>query len=613
MVNSLTVQSFVAHFDEYVENTRTSRQLAERDRDFFDHKQLSETEAQELRKRGQPDVVFNRIQPKIMYMLGQQRSTRTDPKAYPRSPAHADAAEAITDALRYVDQNADFDTVSSDCFENFIIEGIEAAIVEVNPKTLDIEANYIPWDRFYFDVHSRRPDFSDCTKYGIVIWKDLQEAKLMFPEHAGDFDNMFQDAVQEDTFDDKPKHKLWTDPSRKRVMILQEFFVHDGVWHEVIFCKGTFLKQPQPSAYLDENGEPECPIIAASCFVDRDGKRYGVVRAYIDAQKEINKRRSKALHILNSNQTISEKGSIPDKNEFKRQKNNPAGDMELEPGALTNKKFNFVNNNVELQTHLQFLQESKAEIDAVGANAALTGKQDGAISGRALQARQHGGMVELGLVFDRHRLWERRVYRALWSRIKQFWREEKWIRVTDSDDAPKFVGLNQPVTLGQQVEEHARQTGEQIPLEMMHDPRLNQVVEVRNNIAEIDTDIIIEETQDTVTLQGEMFEMFTNAVTASGQQIPLEVWLELMPNMPNKKFVLDKLKGDPDQQAANQQEAQRQQQMQDAMLQTQMEKEQADIDNKNADTAKKMADTEHIQVETALAVQQPPSGGFFMP
>jgi hypothetical protein len=49
-----------------------------------------------------------------------------------------------------------------------------------------------------------------------------------------------------------------------------------------------------------------------SASVDHDGDRYGFVRNLKSPQDEVNHRRSKALHLLNSRRVVSEKGAVDD-------------------------------------------------------------------------------------------------------------------------------------------------------------------------------------------------------------------------------------------------------------------------------------------------------------
>jgi len=152
------------------------------------------------------------------------------------------------------------------------------------------------------------------------------------------------------------------------------------------------------------------------------------------------------------------------------------------------------------------LAESKQEIDQLGPNASLLGQVQGQQSGRAIMAQQQAGMAELAPLYDSLRDWTLRVYRAMWNRIKQFWTDERWIRVTEDTEAPQFIGINQ--FQGWQVAPN----GQIVPA-------------IENNIAEIDVDIIIEDAPDFITLRHEQFEQLTQMAQA-GVPIPPEMMIE---------------------------------------------------------------------------------------
>jgi hypothetical protein len=78
---------------------------------------------------------------------------------------------------------------------------------------------------------------------------------------------------------------------------------------------------------------------------------------------------------------------------------------------------------------------------------------------------------------------------------------------------------------------------------MQRDPRMGMVVETRNNIAEIDVDILIEEAPDTVTMQQEQFDSLANLLSASAPPPMLKALVELS-LLRNKKRSLDALEGD---------------------------------------------------------------------
>ena len=533
----------IRRFEDFIDSTTDARTKAERDRDYYDGKQWTDAEVAELKKRQQPPVVINRIKPKVDFLLGTERQTRTDPKAFPRTPQHEHDADAATDSIRFVcDQNR-FEYLKSEVFECLTIEGIGAAIIEVEPKAKDIEVviRRIPWDRYYYDPHSRERGFGDKTYDGIVVWMDGAALKRMYPGKESVIDAAFTDAIRDQTFDDKPT-SAWVTSDRKRTRTCEEYYLKDGQWQHCVFTKSGFLVDPEVSQFLDDDGKPCNPIEAISAFVDRDGARYGAVRQFISVQDEINKRRSKALHLMSVRQVITEVGAVADLNKARRELAKADGVVEVTP----NMRFEIAATGDMAAAQFDLLSEAKQEIDAVGANAALQGKQEGSSSGRALQARQQSGLMELGPLFDALRQWQKAVYRQVWNRVRQHWTGEKWVRVTDDEKNLKWVGLNKPITAGEQMIEQMKSQGQQITPEMVQqiamDPRSREVVGVQNQIAELDVDIIVDEAPDTVNIQAEQFELLTQMYQATPNVIPPDLVLE-MSSLRNKDKVLERVRG----------------------------------------------------------------------
>ena len=235
------------------------------------------------------------------------------------------------------------------------------------------------------------------------------------------------------------------------------------------------------------------------------------------------------------------------------------------------------------------------------------GGKGNARSGRQDQIQQQAGLAELAQLYDGHRDWENRVYRQVWNRIKTEWTAEKWIRVTDDKTDLDWVGLNQPVTAGQMLQE-AAQAGDpqaqQVLQQMMQmqDPRLNEVVQVENNVAEMDVDIIIADAPNHATLKQETFEtMMALAERYGPENVPFSVALELS-DLPNKKEAKALLNPpvDPEAQA-------KQQQIQELMFNLEVEGKQADIDTKKARAMKDMEDAQAQNLETQIVQMSYPN------
>lgn len=470
---------------EYLDTNTDARSRAERARDYYDGKQWTQEEIAILKARGQPPIVFNRIKRKVDSILGVERTRRTDPKAYARTPNDQQSADTATEALRFVGDQTRLNTTFSQAFENGMVEGCGAVevIVEAAGDDVDIKVNLIPWEQFIFDPRSIRHDFSDARYLGMLKWMDADDAADIFSDKAEqikkDLETQDRAFVSDQSVEDKPSSGQWIDRRRRRVQVCQLYYKQGGQ-HMYAVVVGNTLVSDEPSYYEDDKRRKVCAIEAFSAYVDRENARYGVVHDMQGPQDEINHRRSKAVHFLHSRRVISQNGAVSDVAAAKREIARPDGWVE----EMMPESIRVLDTAAETTGNLNMLQEAKAEIDLLGPNNALQGKGTEDQSGRAIIAQQQAGLAELAPLYDRFNDFKLRVYRSIWHRIKQFWRAPKWVRITDDPQAPQFIGLNQVQGL---------------------DPMTGQPA-IMNAVAQMDVDIIIETGPDTVTLQGEEFE-----------------------------------------------------------------------------------------------------------
>lgn len=523
MTDGLTLEQFVREFESAEDATMDARKLAERDADYFHEKQWTAEERSALEKRGQPAITFNRIKRKVNSLQGLEKQTRKDPKAFPRNPDDEDAARAATDALRYVCEDSRWDDKRSEAALELAVQGTCAVMVGVKQtkQGFDPDIRRIAWDRFYYDPHSCDFDFADAKFLGVVVWMDLDDAIAAYPDAKDVFESTWKSARDSETYDDRPKWNLWADFKRRRVRLCEHYYRTAEGWKFCIFTKGGFVVEPMDSPYLGDDDLPECPIKAVSLYVDRDNNRYGEVRTMIGPQDEINKRRSKALHLINQRQVRVSPVVGMEPNAVRKELSRPDGVFVGEAGDVE-----ILPTNDMAAANLNLLQEAKAEIDLLGPNAALAGKNEASMSGRAIMAQQQGGMVESATYLDRIRVLSLAVYRSVWCRVRQFWQEERWIRVTDNENNLRFVGLNRPVTM---IQAAAKQMGitkdnlQQQPPEvqqqleiMAQDPRAQMVVGMENSVAELDVDIMVDEGLDTPTVAAEQFDAIIKMLPALG-------------------------------------------------------------------------------------------------
>lgn len=529
----------------------------------------TQTQIEAFRLRKQPVVTYNRISRKIDGVVGLVEKLRQDPKAYPRTPKHEDGAELATAALRYVLDEQEWKAKSPIIAADAATEGIgglEVIIEHGDKGDAEVAFDIVDPDGFFYDPRSYRLDFTDARFMGVGKWVDVDQAKEMFPDKAQDIDAAMDGGELSSNSD---RDQKWFASETGRVRIVDHWYIHKGQWCYCIYIGS--MKLTEGKSYLkDEKGRPMCKYVMFSANVDHDGDRYGFVRQLKSAQDEINARRSKGLHELNTRRIIAEVGAFDNIEEARREAARPDGIVLRNRGAEAT--FDDAAKAANMQGQLEFLQEAKNEIENFGPNPALVGQGIESKSGRAIQLMQQAGIAELGPYIIGYRGWKIRVYRALFNAIQQHWNAERWIRVTDNDGVAQFVQIN----------------GISI------DPATGQPTMV-NAIGSLDVDIIIDEGADSINMMADAYDTLT-VLASKGAMIPPQVLIELSPlDSSVKKRLMEIMQ--------QSQQANPAQQLEMMAGQAKVEQTQADAGLKKAQTIKTMMEAQAGPVPQGAAPQ----------
>lgn len=452
-----------------------------------------------FRQRRQPIVTFNPGARKINAIVGLLERQKQDPRGFPRTPQHEDGAELATAVLRYVCDQQQWAALSPRCGLSGAVDGIggvEITIERGDRGDPEIGLNDVDSSSFFYDPRSLRDDFSDARYMGVGKWLDLDAAIDLFPDKEEELRESVSsgyDLTSDPASDDK---WITTEGGTKRLRLVDHWYISKGQWRWCLYTGAVLLDEGE--SYLkDEKGDTFCRYIMFSANVDQDGDRYGFWRMMKSAADEINMRRSKGLHLLNSRRIIIEDGSGLDVEEVRREAARPDGVIRY-PAGTQPPEFDDNAKSAELSGQVNFLQDARAEIDNIGFNPALmgTGVQD--MSGRAIALQQQAGIAELGPYMLAYRGWKLRVYRAIWNAVRQHWTSERWIRVTDNENVAQFIGINQPA-----VDEYGQP---------MVGPDGQPMLQ--NAIGELDVDIILDEGPDTINAQQDTHETLKQILPA---------------------------------------------------------------------------------------------------
>lgn len=581
----LTLENYRRMFADSRDLLSPNRQEQQVDDDYYHGTQLTSAELATLNERKQPTGIFNRFRKSINGTLGVIESGATDPRAYGRNPGvDEDGADVVTKTLRYASELNDFDDLRLACAYDYLVPGHCAVLVEVDddkkPKLTQIR-----WEEFFFDPRSRKRDFSDARYMGIAKWMYADDVSALYPAKKSDIDGAFTDTLgstvgfADETFQDRPRDGLsnWIDLKLRRLMVVEMYHRVDGAWNRCVFFGGGIL-EAGASPYQDDKKRPDNAIVAMSCYVDKDNNRTGIGRDLRAPQDEFNKRRQKLLHQLNNRQL-----QASDPNSFMPIDADEARAEAARPDGIIPPGWVPVNQNDLASGQFNLLSLAESELDRQGPNPAILARGASSASGRSKQVDQQAGLTEDALVYKGLHNWEVRVYRAIWDRCRQFWTAPDYIRVTDDNGAPQFIGINQP------------QVGQQIVPGPDGMPTVQQVVLGYDNaLAEMDVDIILDTVPDMAVLAQEQFQTLSQLAEMYGpQEVPFDDLLELS-QIPDKRRIIEKRKARQDQ--MQQQQAQEQQMQQAGAA--------AEIQKTGAQAAESAAKADKISTDAAWTKQQ---------
>jgi hypothetical protein len=469
------------------------------DEDYYDGIQLSEEELQILHERGQPPTVYNVLAVSLNWIFGSEKRGRTDDKILPRGKEDSKPAERKSKYMKYLSDVNRAGFHRSAGFEDAAKVGVgwlECGLQDEDDGEPIFERSE-SWRNVIWDSAGSKITQDDWRYLFRIRWVDEDVAKSMFKHIPGAVDKIDR-SVQESSvltgYDgvdgdvamdqgevdrDTATGRSMSEFKRRRVRLIQAEYrnpedvekLRGGPFNGQIYdendprhkeqvdtgaaklVKKTMMRMrlaimtpkeilyDAPSIYR-HNTFTLTPIW---CFRrGRDGMPYGFVRNLRPIQDGVNKRASKALHILSNNKTIIEEGALSSEQtieEFLVEKNRADGNIVVKNGAIDKVRFN-VDRGMD-QAHMQLMAHDVGMIQQVGGvTDELMGRKTNAVSGVAVQARQEQGSLATSGPFDNLRLAHQIHGEKKLSLVEQFATEQKQFRITNMRGAPEFVTMN---------------------------------------------------------------------------------------------------------------------------------------------------------------------------
>jgi len=464
------------------------------DEDFYDNIQWTAEDTQTLRDRGQMPLVYNVISSSVNWVIGTEKRGRTDYKILPRRKDASKPAERKSQLLKYLSDVNRTPFHRSRAFEDCVKVGI--GWVEDGVQDDDdgepVFTRYESWRNILWDSSCTEKDLTDCRYIFRTKWVDLDIAESMFPERIGllresssDGDHYGLDNQGDDAMDSQELEREQYSSSRSingaarrdRVRLIECWYrepkkvkrisggefagevVEDernlapGHSEDVeagraVVVEKTMMRMhvaiftSQGMLYYGESPyrHNQFPFTPMWCYRrGRDGMPYGMIRGMRDIQQDINKRASKALHILSTNKVIMDEGAVEDIDEFREEVSRP-------DAVIVKKQGKELNINAERELAAPHLELMSRSISMIQTQSGVTdenmGRATNATSGRAITARQDQGSLATAGIFDNLRFAVQVQGEKQLSLVEQYFSEQKEFRITNMRGTPEYITIN---------------------------------------------------------------------------------------------------------------------------------------------------------------------------
>lgn len=465
------------------------------DHDFYDNTQWNATDKAEVEGRGQMALSYNEVAPMADWLIGTERRSRVDWNVLPRTEDDVELAAVKKDVLKFVSDVNRVPFQRSRAFADCIKGGVgwldDGARDDPTKDVLYSKTE--DWRNVIHDSDSYELDLSDARYVFRWRWVDADVAAMMFPDRRDQILRAVQEHSQHGflTFQDDELTMEGTDSSpsgtlysgsntvgakRNKVRLIEAQYrkpvsvkiITDGAHKGAIFDErdqtlvdavklrgGSIIDRVMMRVHVAVFTETDMLSMDPSVYRhnsfsltplwcyrrNRDRMPYGVIRRVRDVQQDLNKRASKALHMLNTNQIIADKGAVDDWDEAADEVSRPDGVIVKNAGKVF--EIHRDSEGATGQVQMMTLQAQSIQKSA-GVAQENMGRQTNAVSGEAIKARQLQGSVVTTEPFDNLRLATQIQGEKQLSLSEQFYSEPKVIRLTGHKGKIKWVKINQP-------------------------------------------------------------------------------------------------------------------------------------------------------------------------
>lgn len=590
------MERFTDWFRDSVSYMSIWREKARESYAFVEGKQWSEGDIKVMRERGEPPVTINKIKPLINMLSGYQRNNRYDIDFLPRTNDDAKLCDVRKAMTKYVMDRSSYDTEESSAFINGCICGFGWFEVgykqddDLNGEGEAFVRSESPFN-IYIDPEAKKLDYSDCKYIIRARWVNKDELCEIYPEFKDQILAKTYEYDKNEEQDMQNNDRVFYQRDSKKLRLCECWYkqrVHQTTYllpdgTTIVIPEGEnipleqlmMLEQTAANKTVDTTSQVrvcvffddvkledmespyehgEFPFVPYPVYhYDETELPLGLVDAAKDVQRDLNKRRTEFLSIINKS---SRGGWMYTREGMNVKQAHNFSKNAAKPGSMN--EVTDLNQIREItppnppMSILQALQEAANDMQEVtGINESMMGvDMPNSASGRAIELRQKQAITHLMPLFDGLRQAKKEIAYRLWGRrghkgvIPQFYTEEKVYRIEGKNGGYEFLPVNQKQAV------------------MTNDPLMPVITQTLNDLSQGEFDVVIADVSASATMRDAQFWALCDAVSKLG--IPGDMVFDMLidlSNVPNKEDIIQRWQ-QRQQQQTQAAEAQQQQQLQ---------------------------------------------------
>tara|TARA_R100001530_G_scaffold129206_1_gene99417 strand:+ start:2549 stop:4462 length:1914 start_codon:yes stop_codon:yes gene_type:complete len=478
-----TYNNFIVIWDKWIKE-------ADSDMRFVLGDQWSSAEKGYLKSKRRNAFVFNKIKRIIKIISGYQRKNRLSYKVDPNENSDTEDASIWSQTLQYIMKHCQGYNVMSDAFEQGALKtglNLVEPWLDFSTDPLNGELKYtrIPHNRFLLHPSFTRRDLSDCPEILRREWITKSAAKSIAPFFAGEIDKLKPMRPAQDNkyitsnFNENLlKHELlrydehWQRVSKPVIVFFDvntnRMHRFDGTEKEANDISKEFPslekikrfeRDVEVTIFIEDeeiyhgpdpmgtNNFRFVPVMGYFDpeYIELDKKIQGVVRDIIDPQREVNKRRSKNLDILDSQLNsgyFAEEKSVVNKESLYQTGQGGVIWLKQQAGRPISERVAKITppdipaGNLQMQ---KVMDDDLVEIS--GANNELLGladKDDVEVAGILARVRTGQALTTLQDLFDNYSTSKELLGRITMAIVRKNWDAEKIHRITNRQPSAQF-------------------------------------------------------------------------------------------------------------------------------------------------------------------------------